>query len=149
VNIMLTFVNQSTDTNNSQIVIFEGPPAPAESSGGEAPLLVHRVFALPPAGRSVSVSHSGSTLAIGVSSAATAGEPLTSPLSQPPARLALPAAPSATILVKGGGTVPVFFVLGSDGADAPADPPAAQPSGFLASIISAVRRIWRVITGGR
>jgi hypothetical protein len=141
---MLTFVNQSTDSNNSQIVIFEGPPAPAASPGGEAPLLVHRVFALPPAGRSVSVSHSGSSLAVGVSPAAAAGEPSTPFLSQPPVRLALPAAPAATILVKGGGTVPVFFVLGNGGADAPADPPA----GLLASIIRAVRRIWRMITGG-
>jgi hypothetical protein len=44
--------------------------------------------------------------------------------------------------------VPVFFVLGHGGAEAPADPPAAQPDGLLASIISAVRRIWRMITGG-
>lgn len=145
--ILLTFVNQSNDANNSQIVIFDGPPVPVGSPGGEAPLLVHRVFALPPAGRSVSVSHSGYSLAIGVSSAAAAGELSTPPLSTPPVRIALPAAPSATILVKGGGTVPVFFVLGSGDAEAPANPPAVKPGGILVSIISAVRRIWRMLTG--
>lgn len=147
--IQLTFVNQSTDNNNSQIVIFEGPPAPDVSPGVEAPLLVHRVFALPPAGKSVSVAHSGSSLTLGVSSAATAGERLTAPLAEPPVRLALPSAPSATILVKGGGTVPFFFVFGSGGTDAQGGESADAPGSLLATVISAVRRIWRMIMGGR
>lgn len=151
--IQINFINQSTDANNSQIVIFAQPPWPAgNGDGNEAPLLVHGIVSLPPAGGHVSVDHTGDSIALAVALSATAGEVLGADLSpQPPVRLALPDRPSATILVQGGGAMPFSFTFAAAELATPPAEPAGPTgdTGLLGRVLAAIRGILRSITGGR
>ena len=146
--IKLDLVNQSNDNNNSQIIIFEAAANGPGNDGAGAPLLVHRVVALPPAGQSVSVVHQGDSITLAVAPSATPGT-LVDPAGSvgPPVRLALPHAPFATIVVRGGGTGPVSFAL-ADGAGAAGADAGNPGTGLLGGLIRSLRRVWRSITGG-
>lgn len=143
--IRLDLINQSTDTNNSQVIIF----GESTESGDvvDSPLPVHQVLRLPAPGERVSVHFPGKRIALDV-----VGSESESPSEHRLPHLTLPDASSTIILVQGGGTIPIYFVVAPpreivpDELEVPSTPHA--PRGLLARLIAALRRIWRMITGG-
>lgn len=153
--ILLEFVNQSTDTNNSQVIIFGESSGPAVADDAvDTPFPIHRVIPIPKPGERVSVEFPDRSVSLDVVSPESAGQP-----PSPPAHLVLPDASSTTVFVQGGGAFPIYFVIGVPEELLPprpatpaAEPPGTQrpsaPKGFLAKLIAAIRRAWRMVTGG-
>lgn len=152
--IQLDFINNSTDTNNSQVIIFGESSGPGEGDdAAQASPPIHRVMAVPAPGDRVSVAFPDRRVALDVVPAGSAEPPT------PPGYLTLPDASSTIVLVQGGGQIPIYFVVGVPAEHArpwpatpAADPPGTQrpsaPEGLLAKLIAAIRRAWRMITGG-